>query len=212
MQKILPYSKITLQQALTTFHLTLVDQKFLPQTQPIEPSLYLQLALERGLPLALANDTEKARSELLISPILVEVKEILSGKIALFSGRDFDIDATQDLNGYCDFIISLQPEQVLISAPVAVIIEAKRDSLNAAMGQCVGAMIAAQRFNEVQQKPITTIYGAITTGDRWRFLQLQESLVSLDLEEYRIPPADHLLGILVAIAQSQYPRSLQSND
>ncbi|MDY6781502.1 MAG: hypothetical protein SW833_02940 [Cyanobacteriota bacterium] len=197
----MPYSQLSLPQVLDTFGLTLVDRKFLPQLTAIEPSEYLKLSLQRGLPLALANDTEKARSELLIAPILVEVKAILADQIALFSGRDFDVDAERNLNGYCDFIICQQPEQVMISAPVAAIVEAKRDRLNGAMGQCIGVMVAAQLFNQQQNRAIATIYGAITTGDRWRFLQLQQTTVCLDLEEYRLPPANTLLGILVAIAR-----------
>jgi hypothetical protein len=199
----MPYSKFDLQKALDDFGLQLEDRKFLPSSTPIQPSGYLDLSLQRGLTLALAIDTEKARSEMLISPILLEVRELLAGKIALFSGRDFTVNPDRELTGICDYLISQSPEQLLITAPVAVVVEAKKDNLNSAMGQCIAEMVAAQQFNQMRQSSISTIYGVITTGDRWRFLQLQNTLVSVDLEERRIPPVNDLLGILVAIIQPQ---------
>jgi hypothetical protein len=195
----MPYSKFDLQKALDDFGLKLEDRKFLPDFISLEPSEYLKLCLRRGLTLALAIDTEKARSEMLISPILLEVKELLAGKVALFSGRDFTVNPERELTGVCDYLISRSSEQLLITAPVAVVVEAKKDNLNSAMGQCIAEMVAAQQFNQIRHNPISTIYGVITTGDRWRFLQLQETLVSVDLEERRIPPVNDLLGILVAI-------------
>jgi hypothetical protein len=58
------------------------------------------------LAMAIAVGTEKARSELLISPVLVEVREILNRTISIFSGTDFTVDDTVGLNGICDFLIS----------------------------------------------------------------------------------------------------------
>ncbi|MEA5505171.1 hypothetical protein VB735_19075 [Halotia wernerae UHCC 0503] len=42
-----------------------------------------------------------------------------------------------------------------------MIIEAKKVDLNLGIGQCIAEMIAAQKFNEVNNQPISTIYGSV---------------------------------------------------
>ncbi len=58
-------------------------------------------------------------------------------------------------------------------------------------------MIAAQRFNNKNDKSIPTIYGSVTSGNLWSFLKLNDSTVTIDLTEYLIPPVEQILGILV---------------
>ncbi|KAB8330782.1 hypothetical protein SD80_029490 [Scytonema tolypothrichoides VB-61278] len=197
------YSDFSLRKVSQDFKLTLTQGTFLCEYQPISPSAYLAQFLEKSLPLAIALGTEKARSEMIICPILIEVREILQREISLFSGIDFTVDQSLGLNGVCDFVISRSPEQILISAPVAVIVEAKKDDLNAGLGQCIAEMVAAQRFNQQQDYPISSaissIYGAVTTGSLWRFLKLEAQNVIIDLTEYAVPPVDRILGILVSL-------------
>jgi hypothetical protein len=71
------------------------------------------------------------------------------------------------------------------------------------LGQCVAEMIAAQRFNEQNNKPVPAIYGAVTTGDRWKFLKLEGLTVTIGLLEYTIPPVEQILGILVSLISDQ---------
>ncbi|BAZ06525.1 hypothetical protein [Calothrix sp. NIES-3974] len=98
-------------------------------------------------------------------------------------------------------MLSLSSEQLFIEAPVITIVEAKREDLNAGLGQCVAEMIAAQRFNEQNQKSIPIIYGAVTTGDRWKFLRLEHQVVTIALLEYLVPPVEQILGILVSMLE-----------
>jgi hypothetical protein len=74
--------------------------------------------------------------------------------------------------------------------------------LNSGTGQCIAEMIAAQRFNEMNGSAIRSIYGTVTTGSNWRFLQLQGTIVSVDLADYPIPPVDRVLGILTYLAKN----------
>ncbi|MGD1950171.1 MAG: hypothetical protein ACFB14_11060 [Leptolyngbyaceae cyanobacterium] len=125
------YSDFTLRKVKTDFALKLVETgSFLKGLPPIKPSDYLNQTLERNLSIAIAVGTEKARSELLTSPILVEVREQLQRQISLFSGTDFTVDPSVGLNGICDFLISQSQEQLLIEAPAVVIVEAKKEDLN----------------------------------------------------------------------------------
>ncbi len=74
---------------------------------------------------------------MIISPILLEVRRKLNYKISLFSGIDFNVDNTRGLNGFCDFLISLSPEQLFIRAPVITLVETKNENLKSCLGQCI---------------------------------------------------------------------------
>ncbi|WP_017654469.1 hypothetical protein [Fortiea contorta] len=194
----MPYSDFTIRKIKQNFGITIVEgEKFLPEIKAIAPSATLDAYLAESLPLAIATGSEKARSELIISPVLLEVRKILNRQISLFSGADFTVDPAAGLSGVCDFLLSRSAEQLEIEAPAVVIIEAKKADLNLGIGQCIAEMIAAQKFNEINHQPISTIYGSVTNGTAWRFLQLIEQTVTIDFTDYPLPPVDFILGILV---------------
>ena len=62
--------------------------------------------------------------------------------------------------------------------------EAKNDNLRSGLGQCIASMYAAQLFNQQSSTPIDAVFGVITTGSAWKFLRLQQAVVTLDLKEY----------------------------
>ena len=146
--------------------------------------------------LALASNTEKARSELLIVPILLELRRQFSQKLSVFSGVSFTVDSSQGLNGNCDFLITYSTELLLITAPIITLVEAKKEDLNGGLGQCIAEMIAAQRFNAAEGTPIEIIYGTVTSGTVWKFLCLEDDRVFIDLTEYYLRDIDKILGIL----------------
>lgn len=195
----MPYSKFTLDELKSKFSLTIsnIYGKFnnLPE---IPPSQFLQEALEYYLPLATAISSEKARSEFIIAPILAEIKKSSNNKISLFSGIEFNVDMELGLNGFCDFLLSLSPEQLLIEAPVVALVEAKNDNLRSGLAQCIAEMVGAQIFNQSKGKEIAKIYGAITTGTNWQFLELEAQTVFFDLEEYSLNNLPKVLGILTS--------------
>jgi hypothetical protein len=181
------YSDFTLQEVVQRFQLVLEEQHNLFAAVPeVGPGDFLCAILDENVPLALALSTEKARSELMIAPVLVEVRKLTRRQISLFSGADFPVDATQGLTGVCDFLMARSREQFFIHAPVVVIVEAKNENFKAGMGQCSATMMAAQCFNTREGTSLTTIYGAITTGNVWKFLKLEGSTLFIDLPEYHI--------------------------
>jgi hypothetical protein len=192
------YSDFTLKIVKEKFGLTLVEGgRFLPAIPPaVLTSLYLSDVLEESLPLAIAMGSEKARSELLISPVLFELRRILNRQMSFFSGEDFNVDSAQGLNGVCDFLLSRSPEQLILEAPVVVIVEAKKDNIKGGFGQCIAEMIAAQQFNASANQPLDTIYGTVTTGNIWTFLKLEQKTVTIDLTDHMLMPVENLLGIL----------------
>ncbi|WP_293349007.1 MULTISPECIES: hypothetical protein [unclassified Microcoleus] len=199
----MPYSQFTtLGKVKEAFNLTVVEGiRFLPEIEPIAPTTVLQTMLETNLPWAIATSTEKARSEAIINPVLLEVRNILNQQISVFSGEEFNVDAAVGLTGVCDFLISLSPEQLDVEAPAIVMVEAKKGDLKVGLGQCIAEMVAAQRFNEAKGRSISAIYGSVSSGTAWRFLKLEGQIVTIDLTDYPLPPVDRILGFLVWIVR-----------
>ncbi|MFN9561209.1 MAG: hypothetical protein ACK55G_19825 [Dolichospermum sp.] len=191
------YSDFSLTKFKKTFNITIKEEADLFATvEPIEISEKLTNTLEETTELALAINTEKARSEMIITPILLEVRRKANYQISLFSGTDFNVDIERGLNGYCDFVISRSREQLTINVPVLIIVEAKNENIKGGLGQCAAAMLAAQLFNEQEGNEIKTIYGAVTTGDIWKFLKLEGTDIFIDLNNYYIQELNKILGIL----------------
>ncbi|MEA5593056.1 hypothetical protein [Rivularia sp. UHCC 0363] len=192
------YNNFTLSKAKKDFDLvTIESENLFKDVSSIEPSALLVELLEEYLPLARAISTEKAKSELLVIPILVEIRKILSRKISLFSGSLFNVDISLGLTGYVDFLIALSTEMYAISSPVIILVEAKNDLIINGIGQCVAEMVAAQIFNKKQDNDVSTIYGVVTTGTSWLFLKLEEKTVYIDNQEYYIDNLGKIMGILV---------------
>lgn len=196
------YRDFTWSKAKQDFGLkTIEGDRFFPELPMVAPSQLLQETLKRNVPWAIAVGNEKARSEAIINPILLEVKAMLDGQISVFSGEDFTVDAEAGLNGTCDFLLSQSPEQLAVEAPVLVVVEAKKEDLKRGMGQCLAEMVAAQRFNQAQQQSVEAIYGSVSTGTIWRFLKLEDIVVTVDLTDYPVPPVELILSMLVWIAR-----------
>ena len=192
------YSEFTLSQLESEFSLTLQERvEIFPDIEPVTPSQLLQEILTENIPLALEIDTEKARSELIIAPILVELRKHFNRQISFFSGVDFTVEKTKGLTGRCDFIISNSPRQLEVIAPVATLVEAKNNNIKSGIAQCIAEMVAAQIFNERQNNQIPCIYGIITTGSNWKFLRLVEKRIDIEAEEHFIGDLDGLFGILL---------------
>ncbi len=191
------YSEFTLELVVPTFQLEKIDTVGLfSDVETVPPSAYLTTGLERKASLATAIGTEKARSELIVADVLVELLEHFDRRISLFSGIDFNVDVENGLTGVCDFLVSLSPNQFYLEAPIIVLVEAENLDLKLGIGQCVAEMLAAQRFNAEKGNDIPYVYGASTTGIDWQFLKLEEKCLHIDMVTYTIERCDRILGIL----------------
>jgi hypothetical protein len=155
--------------------------------------------LVRYLSLALSLNTEKARSELLIAPMLFELKLRYPERMSVFSGIEFTVDAAAGLNGRCDYIVSRSPLQLSLTSPICVLVEAKAENIVAGIPQCLAEMVAAQRFNTNAGVVGQPIYGVVTTGVLWRFLRLDGMHADVDQVEYPIQSPSAIVRILEKI-------------
>ncbi len=194
----MPYNKFTLRKVVEDFSLQIVEgDTFIPQLESVAPSELLRETLADSLPWAVAVGSEKARSEAIITPILLEIRRRLNRQVSVFSGEDFTVDVDAELSGRCDFLVSRSAEQLFIKAPAVIIIEAKKEDTKSGLGQCVAEMVAAQRFNEKAKESIPVIHGCVTSGTAWRFLKLEGQTVTIDLTDYPLPPVDRILSIFL---------------
>ncbi len=193
----MPYSAFSFNKVKKDFNLTVVEnQDLFSDVQGVAATDYLTMTLLEHLPLVTAINTEKARSELVIMPVMIEVRRHFKYQISVFSGSEFNVDAEKGLEGRCDFILSYSPEQYEITSPVMTIVEAKNESIKSGLGQCIATMIAAQLFNQRQGIVLDYIYGAVTTGTDWKFLKLCERTIFIDKNDYFIKEIEKILGIL----------------
>ena len=191
---------MTLETARKAFQLETVQSVgTFSETERIEPSTALTQALMKKVPLAVAIGTEKAKSEMIVADVLIELREHFEHRISLFSGIDFNVDIENGLTGVCDFLVSLSPEQYYLEAPVIILVEAKKDDLTTGLGQCVAEMVAAQRFNTEKGNDIPRVYGATTTGINWLFLKLEGKQLHIDMAAYMLDRCDKILGILASM-------------
>jgi len=196
----MPYSEFTLKKVKNEFDLQIIENKTIfNNINAVDIDSDFKNKLEENIHLALAINTEKARSEFIIAYVLSEIKYQLKDRISLFSGVDFDVDKEKNLNGFCDFIISLSSEQFYITAPVITVVEAKNENIVAGIGQCLSEMVASQQFNDREHNSLGKIYGAITTGNAWKFMKLENKCVYIDRKEYHIENIEKIMGILLAM-------------
>lgn len=199
------YNDFTLERLNQDFDITILSNQalFPAQMSTVTLNPTFKDYLNYSTALALSISTEKARSEMMIAPMLIELKRMTGDRISLFSGTQFDVDAARGLTGFCDYIISLSDQQLFIQAPVAIIFEAKNENIKGGLAQCLAAMLAAQIFNSQKATAIDTLYGAVTTGNQWKFLKLHHHIAYIDINDYYIDRLDEIMTILLTIVNAQ---------
>src|SRR4051794_16188381 len=105
------YSSFTLQKVMQDFHITADATRDLFGTvAPVTVGATTRQVVEDNLPLTLLIANEKARSELIVAPVLAELWRRSGRRIGVFSGAALDVDLAAGLNGVCDFLISRTPQ------------------------------------------------------------------------------------------------------
>jgi hypothetical protein len=191
------FSKFT-EQDIEDLQIQIIQQNWLQTSLKIAPSdLLIQLfALNLKLPLF----TEKAKSELIITPILNEVWAKNSDYFTIYSGYNFEVDKSKGLRGFCDYLLARTPQSVFINTPILAVVEAKNEQdLPNATPQCVAEMYAAYLFNQRKKSNISVVYGVITSGFEWMFLKLENQVAILDTQRYFLNQLPDLLGAIQTV-------------
>jgi len=196
LKKVQSYSDFTLDHLQVMFGLKNGKRALNLANQMITPSQWLNDALEKSQLVRL--NSEKAKSEWVIAPILLELASYNINKFNIFSGNTFDVDPSQALKGRCDFILT-KNLSLTITTPIIAIFEAKDDSLERWLGQCGAEMYAARLFNQTSHESMEIIYGAVTNGNEWLFLRLEGDMLWVDTVQYSYRNLPELLGVLQTV-------------
>jgi glycerophosphoryl diester phosphodiesterase len=170
---------------------------------PLQPSDWLKKTLIINMKTPLRS--EKSRSEMVVAPVITEIRERNDNSFMIFSGENLDADAKQGLKGECDFIIINAQDVIEIEAPIVQIVEAKKQDFDIGIPQCAAQMIGAKIFNDKRNKNIPIIYGCVTTGKEWRFLRLEKDIIYIDNQSYYLENLPELLGVFQVIIDEFKP-------
>lgn len=190
----MPYSKFTFRKIKKKFGITNTIGPIFDSFEkvPISTSLAARLAVAARLPVR----TEKAKSEFIVLPILLDLMERNEEYFTIYSGESLNVDSETDLVGECDFILAKNTKTFDINTPIFTLVEAKKNDITMGIPQCAAQMIGARAYNEEAGTIIPCIYGCITTGDAWQFLKLEGSLITIDDRKYFLSELELLLGAL----------------
>ena len=173
----MPYTDFTLESAEASLGVTTRPGDLFPDLTPAPVPGWLADLLGRGMRLALVS--EKARSEFIVAPMLLAVREAAGETVAILSGQRLDVDPDRRLVGECDFLLARSEPVPRLRAPLMAVVEAKRNDIDGGLGQCVAQMVAAQVYNDRAGEPTAAVYGCVTTGEDWQFLGLSGTAVTL---------------------------------
>ncbi|HID99827.1 MAG TPA: hypothetical protein EYP59_06020 [Thiotrichaceae bacterium] len=185
----------TLEQINSELGIVIKDEnKLYTHIEPVKLSQLFVEIMKVAFDLAIKIDTEMARQSFIVDNVLIELKRHVD--ISFFVGKAFNVDSSKSLTGNPDAIISNSNNQLYITSPVVVLVEAKKSDLGSGYAQCIAEMEAARIFNERKGNNIPIIYGVVTDGAIWRFISLQEGIVVIDSYLYHFDDGSQILGIL----------------
>ena len=190
------FADFTLDLVARTLGVTTREVALFPAARDVAVPAWLRETLARRTQLSLIS--EKSRSEFIVVPMLLAGRELCATPLAIFSGQRLDVDASLGLVGECDFILAATDPVPPLRAPIATIVEAKKNDIEGGLGQCIAQMVAARMFNQAAGRGEGSVYGCVTTGEVWQFLHLADEIAEIDERRYYI---DNVEGILGAIRE-----------
>lgn len=199
------YSDFTIDRLRTEFGVKLLGGRLFKEVEPVAPSAWLTETLALGSRSGFGTD--KARSERLVSPVLAELARRNQYEVAVVSGECLDVAPARGLTGTCDFVLSFNNVQAFIKAPVCCITGARTQENDNGVVECAAQLIGAYRLNARDKKEISTLYGCVTTGVEWRFMQLENQLFTFDTGYYLINDLPRLLGVLQHLVDHTKPQA-----
>lgn len=186
------YGDFTLESLEERFGIKNLKQRLFESFEPIEPSQRLKEALATAEELPVRS--EKAKSELVVVPILLELRERNNKFFTIYSGENLNVDENLGLKGECDFILAKDVNTFSVNYPIIQLVEAKKHDTEIGVPQCAAQMLGAKIFNQKKGVYLEKIYGCVTTGNEWLFLCLDESL-KVDSRIYYLIEIEQILAV-----------------
>jgi hypothetical protein len=187
-----------IEQVQIEFDISYHEEHFI-QSQDVKPSKIFLKELAFNQTYLPIYSSEGARSEAIIFPILKEVYKPYSQAYELWIQRPFSYD--QKLSGTPDYLVSTRSSlgKTVLTLPVLIIVEAKRNDFEQGWGQCLAEMVAAQKLNNTTE---FAVYGIVTDGKRWEIGKLLRNQFIQNIPDYTIGHISQLFGALKTIFEA----------
>ncbi len=191
------YSEYSLLQLDQEFGLKNQVVSLFNEIKPLAPSEWLLNLLQIAQELPIRS--EKAKSESIVMPILVELRNRNDKYFTIYSGDNLNID--DKLKGECDFILAKDIHSFDLNFPIIQVVEAKKNDVEIGIPQCAAQMLGAQKYNEKRGNTnFSVVYGCVTTGDSWIFMRLTDK-IEIDIRKYYLGNLPELLGAFQQIIE-----------
>jgi len=176
------------------YQITLGNEEFV-RPRPVTVSPFFREHLEFVLTHVPFRISETAVCENLIYPILLEAWKPFANVIQLWCHAPLTCDA--QLTGIPDYFLARRSPlgKDIMEPPILMVIEAKKDDFEWGWGQCLAAMVAAQKLNV---SPGVAVHGIVATGTSWEFGKLTGSSFVTDMRSIGagLYNLEYLLGCL----------------
>jgi hypothetical protein len=182
---------------LKELEISFVEENFMQEVS-FDIRDYFLTDLEFMLNEGVVDNSEYAICENLIYPILKEVWKPFAKKFTLWSHQY--LNYTDNLTGFPEYILAKRSPlgKVVFDKPYFLLIEAKQDNFDAAWGQCLAEMYAAQKLNNLAE---IAVFGITSNGDRWQFGKLEGDTFTRNKTFYSIQEIEHLFAAVNFIFQ-----------
>ena len=195
--KKLVYGQVTQEQLMERFGIMLETVNWELRPSLVDVPVWLQATLDEFQKYP-STTTEKYLSESVIAPVLLAVRNL--NHVGLYSGVTL---TTEEFTGVCDFVIAQEPRPVVMTSAIIVVVEAKKQDIEAGIPQCIAEMLAARAYNLKYKVLHKQMFGCVTTANEWQFLQLEEDNRILFLgRRYFLTELPQILGIFKWMVKS----------
>jgi len=143
--------------------------------------------------------SEASRCETIIFPILREVYKDYIHQCALWIQKPVSYD--NDLSGTPDYIIATRSilGKTVLGEPLLIIVEAKKNDFEQGWGQCLAALVTAQK---IHGDTSLSVHGIVTDGRLWEFGKLTADMFIKNIIGYTVDHLPQLFGALHCVLQS----------
>ena len=148
--------------------------------------------------------SEAARCEAIIYPILLENYKAYAERYMLWIREPLAYD--EILSGTPDYFVATRSElgKNVVGTPVVMVVEAKKNDFEIGWGQCLAALIAAQKINaqEVNGDAMFPVYGIVTDGVMWQFGKLAGDTFTENITPFSLGDVPRLFGAIDAVFEA----------
>ena len=191
------YSDFSLDDLESKFGVTNHKKRLFPTVKSMPLSRRLKEDLKEAQELPVRS--EKAKSEMIVLPILKELRRRNNKFFTIHSGENLTGDDALGLRGECDFIVAKDVASIALNFPIFHIVEAKKNDIEIGVPQCAAQLIGAQKFNARKGIEMDVLYGCVTTADSWVFLKLENQVLWADTKTYYFDKIGEVLGVFQII-------------